>query len=100
MSIESDGIRRILIMLSGKWKLEILIALNERPHRYGELSRAIPRISRQVLMVQLRELVTDGLVSREESPGCVEYSITPKGRSIESIYTAARVWYEENLLQA
>ncbi len=71
-----------LAVLGGKWKPHILAALGERPRRFRELERALPQISRKVLVEQLRELEADAVVDRRvypQVPPRVEYSLTPAG---------------------
>lgn len=56
-----------------------LYEFSHKTMRFGQLQRAIPQISRQVLTIQLRELERDGLVPRTVYPVVppkVEYSIT------------------------
>jgi len=53
--------RKALGILTGKWKLETLWLLNQRLHRFGELSRAILSITQYMLTAQPRELEADGL---------------------------------------
>lgn len=70
-----QGIRSV----TGKWKPEILWLLVQRMHRFGELHRAVPGITRHMLTTQLRELEADGLVKRTvfaEIPPRVEYQVT------------------------
>ncbi len=66
-------------MLCGKWKIMIVAHLDDGPHRFTELRKLMPLISQQSLVVQLRELEKDGVVSRQvylEVPPRVEYSLT------------------------
>src|SRR3546814_1381050 len=51
-----DELRHALMLIAGKWKLEILWLLHHRIHRFGELKRSIPRMSQHMLTLQLREL--------------------------------------------
>ena len=91
--------RRVLRMISGKWKLEILWLLHQRTHRFGELRRATPGITQHMLTTQLRELEADGLVMRRvyaEVPARVEYQITARALSLEPIFTAILNWSEAN----
>ncbi len=78
-------VRGVLDRVGDKWTTLVLLTLAERPHRFGELRRAIVDISQRMLTQTLRELARDGLVSRRvfptQPPG-VEYSLTPLGHSL------------------
>lgn len=79
------GLDATLSVLTGKWKMLILWPLSERPHRFGELRRAVEGVSEKVLASQLRELEADGVVHREvhdEVPPRVEYSLTELGMEL------------------
>lgn len=92
-----EEMRRAFGMISGKWKLEILWLLNQRVHRFGELRREIPGITQHMLTAQLRELETDGLVSRTvfaEVPLRVEYEITAKARGLGPTMQALTAWWQ------
>lgn len=100
---DNDGInmheemRRAFSLLSGKWKLEILWLLNQKMHRFGELRQAIPGITQHMLTAQLRELESDGLVSRTiyaEVPLRVEYEITPKALGLGPTMEALTSWWQ------
>ncbi|MFB4285609.1 winged helix-turn-helix transcriptional regulator [Nonomuraea sp. MTCD27] len=87
--------RRLLSMISGKWKLEILWLLDARTHRFGELRREIPQVTQHMLTKQLRELEDDGLVTRKvyaEVPPRVEYTLTDKARSLRPVFEALLAW--------
>ncbi|MCI2423395.1 helix-turn-helix transcriptional regulator [Saccharopolyspora sp. K220] len=87
--------RRVLTMISGKWKLEILWLLNERTHRFGELRREIPQVTQHMLTKQLRELEDDGLVTRKvyaEVPPRVEYALTDKAQSLQPVFESLLAW--------
>lgn len=93
-----EEMRRAFALLSGKWKLEIMWLLNQRVYRFGELRKAIPGITQHMLTTQLRELETDGLVSRTvfaEVPPRVEYAITPKARGLGPTMEALTAWWNE-----
>ena len=93
-----EEMRRAFALLSGKWKLEIMWLLNQRVYRFGELRRAIPRITQHMLTAQLRELEADGLVSRTvfaEVPPRVEYQITAKARGLGPTMEALTAWWNE-----
>jgi DNA-binding HxlR family transcriptional regulator len=68
----------------GKWTVGIMFSLKERPHRYGELRRRLPKISQRMLTRTLRHLETAGLISRHVTKSksvAVEYCLTKLGRT-------------------
>jgi DNA-binding HxlR family transcriptional regulator len=81
----SCGLDVALSVLGAKWKPLILFHLAHGTRRYGELKRAVTRVSDKVLTQQLKELQDDGVVLRvdyREIPPKVEYSLTPFGRTL------------------
>jgi DNA-binding HxlR family transcriptional regulator len=79
------GIGPAFEVIGGKWKALILWELHGQPRRFGELKRLLGDISEKMLIQQLREMETDGLVHREvfpEVPPRVEYSATALGASL------------------
>lgn len=94
-----EEMRRAFALLSGKWKLEIMWLLNQRVYRFGELRKAIPGITQHMLTAQLRELETDGLVTRTvfaEVPPRVDYEMTAKARALGPTMEALTAWWHEH----
>ncbi|WP_340685504.1 helix-turn-helix domain-containing protein [Amycolatopsis coloradensis] len=94
------GLDAAIAVMGGKWKGLILFALQDGPLRFGELRRAVPGISERVLILQLREMETTGLLHREvyhQVPPKVEYSLTGFGDSLNSAMAALGEWGEEHL---
>lgn len=84
-----------LAMLEGRWKVLILRELFSGTRRFGELQRAVDGVSQKVLTEQLRELESDGLISRTifaQVPPRVEYALTPRGRSLKTVLAALHQW--------
>lgn len=82
-------------VLMGKWKLAILWIISQKTRRFNELQRLMPKVSRGVLTLQLRELERDMLVHREvyrEVPPKVEYSLTETGRSFIPVMMHIMEW--------
>jgi DNA-binding HxlR family transcriptional regulator len=92
--------RKALDRIADKWTALIIGLLDERPHRFGELRRAIQGISHKVLTSTLRSLETDGLINRRvmsTSPVTVEYSLTPLGKTLSGPLAAIRDWAEQHI---
>lgn len=53
-------------VLTGKWTLQILCAMSEKPTRLSELTRSHPAASKKALTASLRSLVTAGIVLRRD----------------------------------
>jgi DNA-binding HxlR family transcriptional regulator len=90
-----------LQLIDGKWKGVILFHLLGGTMRFNALRRQLANCTQRMLTNQLRELEADGLVHREvyaEVPPRVEYSLTPRGRTLEPVILALKVWGEEHVL--
>ena len=89
-----------LAAIGGKWKLIIVYWLAESPKHFAALRKAMPGISQKVLTQQLRELMSDGLVSREAKgavPAPVVYSLSDYGRSVLPLVEDVRRWGRAHL---
>ena len=86
----------LIMMLQGKWKLQILYELCiKEPLRFSELRKLIAGITNTMLTASLRELEKDELVSRvqfNEIPPRVEYSLTDKGHALLPIFYEMTKW--------
>lgn|SRR5690606_28992628 len=86
---------RAMVSLGSKWKPIIIHTIQTRKIRFGQLDAIIPLITRKVLTQQLKELVEDGIVMREEFselPPRVEYSLTDKGFALLPILKSVCEW--------
>ncbi|MEM9463926.1 MAG: helix-turn-helix domain-containing protein [Actinomycetota bacterium] len=94
--------RGVLELVASKWSTLIIGKLQEEPHRFGQLRRAIPGITQKMLTQTLRRLEQDGLVHREVMvemrPPQVVYSLTTLGVSVTEPLEAIRVWTESHLV--
>jgi DNA-binding HxlR family transcriptional regulator len=85
-----------LRILEGRWKLLILFHLFDGSlRRFSDLERAIPAVSQKMLIQQLRQLETDGVVRRvvhHQVPPKVEYGLTDWGRALCPALDAILVW--------
>jgi DNA-binding HxlR family transcriptional regulator len=84
-----------LDVLGGKWKTVILCYLRQRPLRYSELRKLVPRLSDKVLTDRLKELTAKGLVQRDRSSGNrtgAVYSLTERSHSLKELLKDLYSW--------
>ncbi|WP_443750270.1 winged helix-turn-helix transcriptional regulator [Asticcacaulis solisilvae] len=99
MDAGSCPVRDIMDHIGDKWSSLLLFALAARPHRFGELKRAVPDISQRMLTQSLRDLQRDGLISRHvfaTVPPSVEYRLTPLGESLMPALFGLMSWANAN----
>ena len=101
----TDQAYRLLSLLEGRWKAQILYELcNFDSVRFSTLKKKLPGITNTMLSKSLRELEKDGLVLRKEYsaiPLHVEYSFTPMGKDLLPVFKEISNWgskYEKDLL--
>lgn len=87
-------------VISGRWKPMIMQRLAAGPQGFGELQRAMPRVTKKVLREQLRQLEADNLVSRRAlSPARlgVRYQLTPYAATLNPVFNQLLKWGVEHL---
>ena len=79
-------------VLSGKWAILILHALEQGPKRFNALHRELSGITQATLTKQLRQLEEDGIILRKaypQIPPKVEYQLTEIGTEFRLVpYTS------------
>lgn len=92
----AQGVEEVLKILEGRWKLLILFQLfGGKVLRFSELERALPTISQKMLIQQLRQLESDGIVRRivhHQVPPKVEYCLTNWGQALCPALDALLKW--------
>lgn len=89
------GMAHTLSLIGGRWKPGILMRLLPGKLRYNELRKGLVGVSERMLVLQLRELESDGLVKRivyAEVPPRVEYELTADGRSMQALLVSLSDW--------
>lgn len=89
-----------LSVLSGKWKLLIIWTLYRGTTRFNALKRGLPGLTQHTLTAQLRDLESEGIVSRQifaEVPPRVEYSLTDHGRTLGNVLRTLAQWGQTHL---
>ena len=89
------SLRDALDVISGKWKLLILVSLATGHRRFREIERSIPDISSKVLAKELKDLEEHQLIKRtvqEGPPVLVLYEVLPYADSLDPVIFALRDW--------
>ena len=98
--VDKDVFFSVLSHIGDKWSLVLLGILSYQPLRYTELAARIPKISRRMLTVTLRQLERDGLVERQAHSGpqpWFEYALTDLGRTLIVPVKALADWALDNI---
>ena len=93
-------LRLTMSLIESKWKSCILDELRSGDAmRPSEINKCLPEAAPRVLDIQLKEMVTDGLVAKTiypELPPRSEYMITELGKSLLPIIDSMLKWGEEH----
>ena len=93
--VDTCGVKVALQLLAGKWTPIIFYHLVGGPLRFTELWNQIPRISKKVLVGQLRQLEDATLIARtvhNSFPPEVSYQLTSKGAGLIPIMQSLDQW--------
>lgn len=100
--IDSEQCARMLLpvkdaldILSGKWKLPIIISLSFGKKRFKQIQREIEGITPKMLSKELKELEMNELAERhvyDTSPVTVEYELTPYGKTLKPLIGELHTW--------
>ena len=88
-------IRDALDVISGKWKLQIIISIAHGNKRFREIERSVPQITSKVLAKELKDLEEHELIKRtvyDASPVLVEYTLLPYAQTLEDVINSLHKW--------
>ena len=89
------AVRDALDVVSGKWKLQIIIALSSGHTKFKDIERQIPKITPRMLSKELKDLEAHLLVKRtvyDTLPVTIEYQLTPHARSLDRLIEELARW--------
>ncbi len=98
-----DPVREIMARLGDRWSTLLMLILKAGTFRHATLRRLVTAIaaekaiSQRMLTLRLRALERDGLVQREVTPTVpprVDYSLTPMGRELTTVFEGLLRWIE------
>lgn len=82
-------------LLGQKWTLHVLRALVDGKKRFNELAHALGGVNSRTLRKRLAALEAEGMLVRRvlsQIPPWVEYELTAKGRTLNSVIEAVDRW--------
>ena len=95
-------IRSVLSNVTGKWRIIIILALEDEPKRFGALKRCIGDVTQRVLTENLRSLERDGYLTRTVDPGppvAVSYALTSLGQDLVEMMKPLVFWSNDHMEQ-
>lgn len=90
-----QALRHALLVVNGKWKLQIIVALQDGTRHFRGLERSVPGISTKVLAKELKDLEAHQFIARTVHPGppvVVEYNVLPYARSLDPVIEVLKAW--------
>jgi DNA-binding HxlR family transcriptional regulator len=84
-----------LYVISGKWKLPILMSMYDGTSRFRDLQRSVPVITTRVLSKELKELEANKLITRtvyDTLPVSVTYTLTPYSHTLKPVVDEMIAW--------
>lgn len=94
------AVSEVLQRIGDKWSILVVGRLGRGPMRFSELRNVIGGISQKMLTTTLRNLESDGFVTRTVFPTIpprVDYELTPLGRELLVPVNALGDWARANL---
>lgn len=86
--------------LGGRWTLLVVREILCGSHRFNDIRRGIPRISRTVLSERLRALIHCGAIKRSDGPRGPDYALTQAGQELAALIGALGTWGQRWLPRA
>ena len=93
-------VREIIARVADRWTMLVLEALEEHGRlRFTRLSELVHGVSQKMLTKTVRQMESDGLVTRTVYPVVpprVEYELTPLGLSLSEVFCGVWGWVQEH----
>jgi len=88
-------IQNTISVISGKWKLPILMSMYEGKNRFRDIQRNIPAITTRVLSKELKDLEMNKLIVRkvhDSYPVAIEYKLTSYSHTLTPVVDEMIKW--------
>jgi len=82
-------------LIGRRWTGAIIRAMYSGCTRFSDIGHAIPGLSDRLLSERLKELESEGIVTRSvypETPVRIEYHLTEKGRDLDAVLISISDW--------
>jgi DNA-binding HxlR family transcriptional regulator len=92
-------VQNTLNILSGKWKLPILMSMYDGKSRFRDLQRCIPAITTRVLSKELKDLESNKLIVRtvhNTHPVTVAYTLTSYSHTLAPVVDELVKWGKQH----
>jgi DNA-binding HxlR family transcriptional regulator len=89
------AVKDALYVLNGKWKLPLIVALQDGPKRFKDIQRALVEITPKILSKELKELELNEFIERNVytgTPVTITYSLTSYSESLGNVLDELRKW--------
>ena len=86
-----------LYVISGKWKLALILSLVQSPKRFNELQQQVTGISAKILAKELKDLELNDFVTRTvypTTPVSIIYEATGYSKTLKSVIGELSAWGE------
>lgn len=94
-NISLNAVKDALYVLNGKWKLPLIICLQDGPKRFNEIQKSLGEITPKILSKELKDLELNEFVIRKvfsTTPVTVTYELTPYSSSLDKVINELREW--------
>jgi len=85
-------------LIGRRWTGVVLRTMLRGATRFSDIAAAVPNISDKMLCERLKELETEGVITRTVIPATpvrVEYHLTEKGHALEGVVNALDDWADQ-----
>jgi DNA-binding HxlR family transcriptional regulator len=92
-----EHFQRAARLIGRRWNPQIVRALQTGATRFTDIRDTIPHISDSLLSERLKELETEGVVTRSVTPDTpvrIEYRLTERGRDLTGVVDELGRWAE------
>ncbi|MDQ1140373.1 winged helix-turn-helix transcriptional regulator [Pedobacter agri] len=90
-----NAVKDALYVLNGKWKLPLIISMQDGPKRFNEIQKSLGEITPKILSKELKDLELNEFVIRKvysTTPVTVTYELTEYSGSLDNVINELRSW--------